>query len=104
MPSCLSSIVTRPGRPSVKVKARARGTPAKFEATPENVISGVAEDARQAAADDCVGQQEAEDPADHGGHQADLDAGAVRLDDRGLAQVGVVLERRLAGLGRGSCR
>ena len=31
--------VTKPSWPSVKVKARASGMPAKFEATPEKVIS-----------------------------------------------------------------
>ena len=34
----MSSTVTRPSRPSVARKAKASGTPAKFEATPENVI------------------------------------------------------------------
>ena len=34
----LSSTVTRPSRPSVARKAKARGTPAKLEATPEKVI------------------------------------------------------------------
>ena len=33
----LSSTVTRPSRPSVARKAKASGTPAKFEATPEKV-------------------------------------------------------------------
>ena len=35
--SVLSSTVTRPSRPSVARKAKASGTPAKFEATPEKV-------------------------------------------------------------------
>ena len=34
-----SNTVTRPTRPSVQMKANASGTPAKFEATPENVIN-----------------------------------------------------------------
>ncbi len=34
-----SRTVTRPTRPSVQMKANASGTPAKLEATPENVIS-----------------------------------------------------------------
>ena len=32
--------VTRPSGPSVARKAKASGTPAKFDATPEKVISG----------------------------------------------------------------
>ena len=35
--SLCSSTVTRPSRPSVARKAKASGTPAKFEATPEKV-------------------------------------------------------------------
>ena len=35
-----SSTVTRPSRPRVARKAKASGTPAKFEATPEKVITG----------------------------------------------------------------
>ncbi len=35
-----SRIVTSPSRPSVARKAKASGTPAKFEATPEKVVSG----------------------------------------------------------------
>ena len=38
IPRSLSSTVTKLSWPRVKMKARARGTPAKFEATPENVI------------------------------------------------------------------
>src|SRR2546422_1451743 len=37
--TCTSSAVTRPVRPSVARKAKASGTPAKFEATPEKVMS-----------------------------------------------------------------
>ena len=33
------NVLSRPVRPIVKMKARARGMPAKFEATPENVMS-----------------------------------------------------------------
>ena len=33
--------VTKPSWPRVKMKARASGTPAKFEATPENVMRAV---------------------------------------------------------------
>ena len=35
-----SSTVTSPSRPRVARKAKASGTPAKFEATPEKVITG----------------------------------------------------------------
>ena len=35
----MSSTVTRPVRPSVARKAKASGMPAKFEATPQKVIS-----------------------------------------------------------------
>ncbi len=35
----ISSAVARPVRPSVARKAKASGTPAKFEATPEKVMS-----------------------------------------------------------------
>ena len=34
----LSNTVTKPTRPKVAKNAKARGTPAKLEATPENVI------------------------------------------------------------------
>ena len=50
-----------PDAPSVKVKASASGTPAKFEATPENVMSAERRKPGQAAHDDRVGEQEAED-------------------------------------------
>ena len=56
------------------MKARASGTPAKFEATPENVRSSGAERAGQPAADDGVREQETEEPAQDRGHEADLDA------------------------------
>ena len=71
-----------PGRPSVNVNARASGTPAKFEATPENVISPRG-GPWQPARDDGVGEQEPEDPAEDGGDEADLDAGEVGVADLG---------------------
>ena len=44
--SVFSSTVTSPSRPSVARKAKASGTPAKFEATPEKVSSVGADPAR----------------------------------------------------------
>ena len=38
--------MTSPSRPRVEMKAKASGTPAKFEATPEKVIRAVAHDHR----------------------------------------------------------
>ncbi len=41
IPKPLRNVVRKPSVPRVKMKARASGTPAKFEATPENVIRAV---------------------------------------------------------------
>ena len=49
--SVFSQIVIRPAGPSVAMKAKASGTPAKFEATPEKVSSGPRMPFRQAAQD-----------------------------------------------------
>ena len=43
------------------MKARASGTPAKFEATPEKVMSASRRNRGQPAEDDRVGEQEPED-------------------------------------------
>jgi hypothetical protein len=55
----------------VATKAKARGTPAKLEATPEKVSRKCPQPARQPAQDDGVGQQEAKQGATCGGDQAD---------------------------------
>ena len=64
------------------MNARASGTPAKFEATPENVSRPPRNDAGQAAADDRVGHEEPEEPAEDRRDEADLDAVRYALSDR----------------------
>ena len=56
------------------MKASASGMPAKFEATPENVMTAGRRTPRQPAEDDGVGEQEAEEAAEDGRDEADLDA------------------------------
>ena len=74
------------------MKARASGTPAKFDATPGERHQRRAEEPRQPAQDDRVGEQEAEDATGDRGDEADLDAVAERARDDAGRQVGVVAE------------
>ena len=58
--SVFRSTVTRPSRPSVARKAKASGTPAKLEATPEKVSVAERTQSRQAAAHDGDGDGKAD--------------------------------------------
>ncbi len=71
------------------MKAKASGTPAKLEATPQKVIRLERMNLRQPPADGCIGQQEAEDPATNGGEQADLDANPI-----GSQNIGIIEKRQ----------
>ena len=59
----ISSTVTSPVRPSVARKAKASGTPAKLEATPENVISAERTERGRPPHDRGISEEEADDRA-----------------------------------------
>ncbi len=76
-PIDLSQPVNTPDGLSKAMKAKASGTPAKFEATPQKVIRLERMKRRQPTPNGRVGQQESEDPAAQRGDQADLDADPI---------------------------
>ncbi len=88
--------MTRPVRPSVARKAKASGTPAKFEATPEKVRSVERTQRRQAAEHDGPGEEEADQRAAEGRGDRDADTDPVGAHDRRREKVADVLERELA--------
>ena len=97
MPNNVSrSTVTRPSRPSVARKAKASGTPAKFEATPEKV--SVAERIQLGRPPRTMAMAMASPTkrAEQRRGEADLDRDPVGGDDRRLRQRRDVLERELA--------
>ena len=79
-----------PTRPMVAMKAKARGTPAKLEATPGEGQQARAHGPGQAAHGHRVGQQETEQASGNGGDRADLDGDDVAIQDVRPGQVGEV--------------
>ena len=91
-----SSTVTRPSRPSVARKAKASGTPAKFEATPEKVRVAERIQLGRPPRTMAMAMARPMNAPRSGGGKADLDGDPIGRDDRGLRQRGDVLERELA--------
>jgi len=81
-----------PTRPSVAMKAKASGTPAKLADTPQRR----AHPARQATHDSRVRQQETKKTAPNRRNSADLNAQQIGLKNKGLKKVADVGEREPA--------
>ena len=85
--------VPTPRIPNVAMNAKARGMPAKFAATPENVVSARADPARRPLADRRVRHQQAEEAAEQRRHEAHLDAVLERRPVRLVEERPDVVER-----------
>ena len=83
----LRARVARPTVPSVEMNANASGTPPKFAATPEKVMSAGRMKPRSSWRERRVGDQEAERTAEERGDEADLDALLVGVERRALEDV-----------------
>ena len=94
--SVLSHSVTSPAGPSVAMKAKASGTPAKFDATPEKVSKRAADTLGKAAEDHRRGHGKARRTSQQCRDQRQLDRGPVGAADRVGVQVDQVLQREAA--------
>ena len=74
-PSRKNSLVTSPTGPSVAMKAKASGMPAKFDATPLKVVTIGRRNARHAPHHHGPRQQGADESAQQRRCEAELDAG-----------------------------
>ena len=88
--------MTNPERPSVNTKARASGMPAKFEATPEKVMSAPRIRRGRPPEITAYASRNPKIVARDRRHEADLDAGEVRLARLVAGEVDVVLDRERA--------
>ena len=82
-----SSTVTRPSRPRVARKAKASGTPAKFEATPEKVSTGPRSQRGRSPSVTAAGDGEADQAAEEGRGEADADRDPEGGEDRRREEV-----------------
>ncbi len=97
-------MVKKPTRPSVAMKAKASGTPAKFEATPENVINVGRNHPGSPPRNTAQREKEAEQRAEERGRGADLDAEPIGRADRRLVQPRDIVEREASRHGSGRRR